>query len=163
MAKIEILIGISNSGKSTYSHQEWLKNPNDVVIVSRDYIRYMYGYDEKNIIEYYNRKDIHILENQVSQIQDHIIEFWLTKEKTIIIDATHLRLSYIKDFLKWNTPIDFKFFDITLEEALERNSKRNRKVDIEIIKKQKEQYDSLRKNSLSEIQSMVNLGYPFLS
>ena len=54
---IKILIGISNSGKSTYSHEQWLKNPENTIIVNRDAIRYMFGYTEETISEYYSRPD----------------------------------------------------------------------------------------------------------
>ena len=34
-----VTVGISGSGKSTWSHEKWIKNPSKYVIVNRDKIR----------------------------------------------------------------------------------------------------------------------------
>ena len=39
MKNIKLLIGISGSGKSTYSHKLWETNPSDFVIINRDKIK----------------------------------------------------------------------------------------------------------------------------
>ena len=93
---IKITIGISNAGKSYWSHQEWLKDPLNTIIVSRDNIRYMFGYTEATVYNYYLREDIAELENEVTRYQDTLIAKALSKGRTVIIDATNLKQSYLK-------------------------------------------------------------------
>ena len=83
--------------------------------------------------------------------------------KNLIVDATHLKLKYLKRYLEYDNEINFIFFDIDLNVAIQRDSNRNRKVGENIIKKQKIQYDNLRKIAVSEIKNMVNIGYTRIS
>ena len=160
---IHILIGISNSGKSTVAHEKWLQDPLNTIIVNRDKIRELIGaFTEQTIQDWYHLEDINQLEKMVSDYEDLIIERALEEDKAVIIDATHLKHKYLKRFQQYNCDKTITFFDITLEEALERNSKRNRKVSEEIIIKQKQQYDSIRKTSMEEITSLVDFGQSFL-
>ena len=49
---IEVLVGISGSGKSSYAHEQWMIDPN-VVIVNRDKIReLLYGFTESRLRGY---------------------------------------------------------------------------------------------------------------
>lgn len=146
MSKLIILSGISNSGKSTKSKELFNANPERVVIVGRDKLREaLYGYTEETVKDYYLREDFNFLENQITAVQDNLINFWLRKGKTVIIDNTNLRKSYIEDFNKFKFPVELIFFDVTLKEALTRNMGRKRQVDPEIIDKQYSQYVNLRK------------------
>lgn len=143
---IKILIGISNSGKSTYSHEQWLKNPENTIIVNRDAIRYMFGYTEETISEYYSRPDFNKREKQVTKYEDTLINEGLCEGKTVIIDSTHLSKDYITRHAYWNVPIDIIWFDITLKEALTRDMSRQRKVGEDVINKQYGRYVQLRKD-----------------
>ena len=146
MKQIIITIGIPNSGKSTWAGEQWRANPYKVVVVNRDKIReLLFGYTEAQIHEYYTREDIQKLEKQVSKYEDTIIHEALAEGKTVIVDATHLRAEYIERFKFWNVPISFQWFDVDLDEAIRRNSNRNRQVPVEIMKKQFNQYMELRK------------------
>ncbi|HSE99772.1 MAG TPA: AAA family ATPase [Nitrososphaeraceae archaeon] len=146
MSKILILSGISNSGKSNYAAKLVQEHPQAFIIVSRDILRYMYGYTEETVKEYYLRSDFNYLENQITAVQGSLINFWLKRGKDVIIDNTNLKKSYIEEFNKFGVPTEVKFFDITLKEALTRNMSRNRKVDEEVIERQYSQYINLRKN-----------------
>ena len=145
--EIKITIGCSNSGKSTWAHKQWKDNPQQTVIVNRDNIRLLlFGFNEESIAEYYSRPDINKLEKQVTKYEDVLIHETLAENKTVIVDATHLSQEYIKRYEYWNVPLELVWFDITLSEALERNSKRNRKVYETIIVKQHGKYINLKSN-----------------
>ena len=142
--KLIITVGCSGSGKSTWAHQEWLKNPNNIVIVNRDKIReLLFGYTETNINKYYQRKDLNKLEKQVTKYEDTLINEGLCENKTVIVDATHLKKEYIVRFEYWNVLTELKWFDTGLKDCLFFNKQRNRRVDENIIKKQKKQYLTL--------------------
>lgn len=144
MGKIIILSGIS--GKSSFASTTVRHNPERYVVIGRDKLREgHYGYLEDTISEYYHRNDLNYLENQITAVQDNLIEFWLKKGKDVIIDNTNLKSSYIKHFDKFGVETEVMFFDVTLKEALTRNMGRKRQVDEDVIIKQYEQYLNLRR------------------
>lgn len=146
MSKIIILCGISGSGKSTFASTTVRHNPERYVSVNRDKLREgFYGYIEDTISEYYHRNDFNYLENQITAVQDNLIDFWLKRGKDVIIDATNLKTSYQKEFEKFGFPTEIIYFDVTLKEALTRNMGRKRKVDESVIERQYQQYCNLRK------------------
>ena len=147
MSNILLLSGISGSGKSSFAKKVMDNNPTQYVIVNRDKIReLLFGYTEKTIVEHYTRDNFNDLESQVTATQDLLISFWLKNGKTVIVDNTNLRQKYIKEFDKFGVPVEVKFFDVTLKEAITRDMGRVRQVGEEIITKQYSQYLSLRSN-----------------
>ena len=147
MKNIKLLIGISGSGKSTYSHELWKTNPSDFVIINRDKIReLLFGYTESDIYNYYQRNDIVKLEKKVTKYEDTLIYEALEENKTVILDATHLEKKYIERHEYWNVPIELIWFDTNLDEAVERDSFRSRKVGKDIITKQYNKYINLKKS-----------------
>ncbi len=148
MKKIKILVGISNAGKSTFAHQEWLKDPLNTVVISRDKVRnLLWNYTDETVHEYYKHPEFNKLEKEVSKYCDTLIYESLESNKIIILDNTHLDFKRdIKTYEYWNVPIELVWFDITLKEALTRNMSRNRKVDESIIEKQYSKYVQLRKD-----------------
>lgn len=144
---IKLTIGCSNSGKSTWAHEQWKENPQSTVVINRDKIReLLFSYTEDSVSEYYSRPDLSKLEKQVTKYEDTLIYEALCEGKTVIVDATHLEQKYIKRFEYWNAPLELVWFDITLKEALTRNMDRRRQVDEQIIIKQYDKYVTLRKN-----------------
>lgn len=141
---LKIMVGVSASGKSTYAHQLWLKDPMNTIIVSRDNIRKSFGYDDTNVREYYLRDDIRKLERLVTFMQDTQIYEGLEAGKTVIVDNTHLKRSYIDVYRFWNVPTQVKIFETDLMDCLHRNSQRVRQVDEDVIKKQHRQFVSLK-------------------
>ena len=147
MKNIKLLIGISGSGKSTYSHELWETNPSNFVIINRDKIReLLFGYTESDIYNYYQRNDIVKLEKKVTKYEDTLIYEALEENKTVILDATHLEKKYIERHEYWNVPIELVWFDVDLDTAIERDSIRNRKVGKDIITKQYNKYINLKKS-----------------
>lgn len=145
MNKLIILSGISGSGKSTFASTTVRHNPNRYVLVNRDKIReLLYGYTEETITKYYTRNDFFRLEKQVTEVENCLIKDGLSRGKVVIVDATHLKQKYIERFKFFNVNTEIIYFDTSLEEAIERDSNRNRKVGEEIIKRQYESYKHLK-------------------
>ena len=146
MGKLIILCGISGSGKSTFASTTVRHNPEMYICIGRDKIReLLYGYTEETVCEYYSRNDFNYLESQVTATQNNLINFWLKKDKTVIVDNTHLKQSYINYYDKFGVEVRVIYFDVLLKEALTRDMGRNRKVGEDIINRQYSQYINLRK------------------
>jgi predicted kinase len=147
MKKIVVTVGVSGSGKSTWSKEKWEMAPLSTAIVNRDKVReLLFSYTEETIKNYYNRADLNLLEKQVTKYEDVLIHEALNENKTVIIDATHLDKKYIERYKFWNVPVEIVWFDVTLKEAITRDMGRNRKVGEDIITKQYGKYISLRKD-----------------
>ena len=144
--KLIILVGISNSGKSTFASKLVQMSPEKYIRVNRDDIRnLLYGYNDETVFSYYERDDIRTLEKQITRFEDTLIYDALELGKTVIVDATHLTKAYIERFKYWNVETELTFFPIDLHEAFDRNSKRSRKVPNEVMKKQFNQFSTLTK------------------
>lgn len=145
MSRIIITIGISGSGKSSWAHELWRRQPFIYTIVNKNKIReLLFGYTESSIDKYYGESSISGFEKEVTKIQNTLINEALAAGKTPIVDATHLDLKYISEFRIWNVSVETVWFDINPKTALERLKDRTRKVDELIIKKQSAQYKTLR-------------------
>lgn len=140
MKKIIILQGLPASGKSTYARQLAESEPNKYVIVNRDSIRKMCG-------KYW----VPQRENYISAIEETMVVEALNHEYIPIIDATNLNSVYLE---KWRDitnmyhgEIEYKFFNASLQECIERDSKRegDNKVGESVIigfyEKYKDLYD----------------------
>jgi predicted kinase len=149
--RITITVGISNSGKSTWAHEQWNKDPKNIVLVNRDNIRaLLFGYNDSNIKEYYKRDDIFSLEKQVTRYEDTIINEALEAGKNVIVDATHLKREYLERFKYWNVSVGIETFNISPLEAIIRDMKRSRQVGDEIILKQYSQLKNLEKGLVTK-------------
>lgn len=148
MSKITILCGISNSGKSTWAHKQWLNDPLNTIIINRDKVReLLFGFTEESIEHYYHRKDFGKLENEITYFETKLVKEAISLQKHVIIDAIHLKYSYVNKWLKLGlVDTTVRYFDISLEEALERNQKRHRQVLESVIKDQYERYEKLKKH-----------------
>ena len=145
--KITVLVGISGSGKSTWAHEEWSKEPLKTVIVNRDKIREsLFGFSEKSIKDYYKREDVFSLEKVITRYEDDLIAEGLNQGKHVIVDATHLKIEYLERYRFWNVPVEVKSFNIPVNKAIENDRKRIRQVGDEVIKKQFNQLTSLINN-----------------
>lgn len=125
--KIIVLQGVPASGKSTYARQV-AENNSDYVIVSRDSIRESRGI-------YW----IPDQENYISDIEEFEVRSAIKHDLIPIIDATNLNPKTIE---KWNkiaeeleVPIEFKKFEITYQEALDRDKERAKNGERSVGKK----------------------------
>lgn len=134
--KIKILIGIPASGKTTWTNN-FLRNNQDYVRVSRDHYRYMLR----------NEGDCSPkIEAMITELQNEAIYRALYKKLNVIVDNTNVRVRHINELInefKYSADIDYQVFDISLDKAIERDNNRERKVGEVIIKRMYEDYKIL--------------------
>ena len=130
MKKIIILQGLPASGKSTYARQLAESDPTKYVIINRDSLRKMCG-------KYW----VPIRESYISDLERYAISSALINGFIPIIDATNLNDSVLDEWkdiaYDYKAKIEYKTFPIQLEDAIERDSKRegDNKVGESVIKK----------------------------
>lgn len=126
MSKFIIMCGLPGSGKSTYA-----KSIENAIVISTDEIRKEINGDENN-------QDNATL---VFDIAFNRIRSFLENKKfeNVVFDATNInykkRMDIINRFKKYADKIECHFIWATYEECLERNSKRERVVPEEVIKR----------------------------
>lgn len=143
--RLLILCGISASGKTCFARQ-YVNDHNSAVIVSRDAIRLMlwgqngrqYHLDQRRVSR----------EVMVTKTQTMLIQKMLSNGQTVVVDDTNLSLRYINAFLKdfIDYDVDFKLFDVSVEEAVLRDSLRPRSVGEDVIHAQHAKLCILRKS-----------------
>lgn len=144
-------IGVSASGKSTWAAD--FSHSTDYTIIERDRIRQFVFTNSFN--KPFKWKDWNWnFEPQINTIQQMLIENAIKSNSinTIIISDTNVRAKSINDIIECceqhNTEIKYyyKLFDINVNEAIERDSKRVHTVGEEVIEKQFNMLNQLKKN-----------------
>ena len=134
--KVKALIGIPASGKSTWA-DSFVRNNPDWVRVSRDDMRKMLS--AEYVVDFKT-------EDLISSMMDEMIIRALMHKKNVIIDNTNLKMKYIKHFeelVQYHADIEYQVFDISLKEALLRNSLRDRKVPENVMEKMFKDFKNL--------------------
>lgn len=160
MNKLIICVGISGSGKSTWSTNYIRENPNTLRINRDDIRKTLVG----SLDGYYQRKDLNRIECHINGLEEDFFNSIIGLDKSIIIDNTNLKQSYLNRWIQLsqntNYHIEYKLFDISLEEAVERviirdvpEGKSN--FDISYITKQIEQYKSIKQYLLTYYPDQV--------
>lgn len=150
MPKMIILRGVSGSGKST-----WARNQQGMV-VSRDAIRVMqFGTDGP---DYYkvDKAVLSLRENQVTVIQDAMIEAGLRSGADVIVDNTNIEWKYVKALAKIahrvGAEVEVKVFDVPVDHALHQNRYRGwtggREVPDDVIRKQHQRLQGSKDKTL---------------
>lgn len=115
MNEVIICVGISGSGKSTWSSNFIKENPNYLRINRDDIRKTLVG----NLDGYYQRKDLNLIERNITRLESEIFINLSIDEFNILIDNTNLKESYIKSYLNlaryYEYNIKFKLFDYSLE------------------------------------------------
>lgn len=127
MSKLKILIGPPLSGKSVYC-EYLLKIEERWIRVSRDDFRFMQFSQMLNPAG----------EAMITKLVDAAIESGLRAGCNVVVDATHCRKEYIQHYVtKFNhlADIEFKLFDVSMENLLKRNERRARKLSPGLIRK----------------------------
>lgn len=144
VGKLMILSGISASGKSSWAAQYVHKHP-EAVIVSRDAIRLLlWGCNDQ---KYHRHPRASEREAKVTSIQHKLIQQLLDQGNEVLIDDTNVSLSVINTLCKnfADYQITFKRFEVTAEDAVERDSKRTRTVGKDVINEQMAKLNILSK------------------
>lgn len=126
--KIMLLVGLPASGKSTFAKDFLSKNYGQWKRVCRDDIRLML---DNVAFDYKNEKLVTVIENSI------VIEA-LRAKNNVIIDATHLNP---KEFVRWrkfaerqgNIQLISKNFTTTVNECIDRDRHRRRRVGEQVI------------------------------
>lgn len=143
MPTLEILMGLSGSGKSTYAEST------GKAIVSRDALRVaIFGDDGPN---YYEHPEVRTREDAVTVAEHAAVAGALSVGLDVIHDATNLTPRFTQKIAnigyEHGATVKVKVFDVPLETALERNRKRGlmggRLVPDDVIRKQ---YQRLQSN-----------------
>lgn len=126
MNKLLILQGIPASGKSTFAKQ-WVEEDSKTrIIVNRDSIR-------RGLGVYW----IPSREELVSDIEYSIVNCGMEHDYDICLDSTNLNPNYLNQWLiladNYGYEVEYKQFDISLEEALERDKNREFPVGEKVI------------------------------
>ena len=150
---LTILVGCPASGKSTYS--EWIvKTEPKTMRVSRDEIR---AIQFATVME----QDA---ESMISKLVNEQVKTLLQNGWNVVLDNCHTKLEYIETHVKqFNeiSNIEFKLFEMPLEELLIRNNNRSRKVPKKVIEKMFDQLQILKtKFDFKPIKKIsINLEY----
>lgn len=132
--KLLILKGLPASGKSTWAKQYCSKNK-DWVRINRDDLRNMRG-------EYWIPKQ----ETLITEWEDSCVILSLKQGLNVILDSTNLnkdRNKYRVEKLKVDFPdlvVEYKFFDISLEDCIKRDLKRVDSVGESVIRNMYDKY-----------------------
>lgn len=97
--EVLIMVGISGSGKTTYTKQ-WLKTHPNYIRINRDDIRKVLV---QNLDGYYQRTDLQELEAMVTSIETTIFNRSIIKGFNVVIDNTNLTKEYV---FKWTDSIE---------------------------------------------------------
>lgn len=133
MIKVEMLVGIPGSGKSTYAKQIVAKDPSNYVRINNDDLRAMMNGSVWSA-DY---------EKMITDARNYLIRDALKRGKNVIIDNLNLNRRHFDDVCKIAKSVNAdvqvfeKAFYIELEEAMERNSKREgaARVPDDVVKK----------------------------
>lgn len=130
MRFVEILQGLPASGKTTYAKEKINENPHQYTRVNKDDLRAMMHNS------HHSAKNN---EKQVLRVESYIIEDALVNNKSVIVDSTNLSQSHINRIkaivAKYpNVSCKVKYFDVSLEECIERNKNRKESVPEDVIR-----------------------------
>jgi predicted kinase len=131
MKSRELIIcrGVPASGKSTWAREWAAEDPMNRRRVNRDNIRF-------EIYKTYHSDAID--ERLITEVEDNLIESGLRFGLSVVVDATNLNRKSVRRFeeiaRKFDCPVKIKDFEVTLSEAIKRDSLRDRSVGEEVIK-----------------------------
>lgn len=126
MVKVEILVGLPASGKSTYAKQVVAKDPNNWARINNDDLRAMLN-GSVWTADY---------EKFIGDTRNYLIRDALKRGKNVIIDNLNINRRHFDDVCKIakSSNIDVqvyeKSFYVELDEAIERDSKREGKAKV---------------------------------
>lgn len=135
---LTILVGCPASGKSTFA--EWkVRTEAKTMRISRDEIRFSQFQEVMD----------NAVESMISKIINVQIKTLLSNGWNVLLDTCNVKMDYIKqpiaDFSEMAN-IEFKVFDLPLEDLFIRNEKRDRKVPKKVIENMFYQLQKTKEN-----------------
>ena len=137
MAKVILCRGIQGSGKTTWAKQWVLEDPEHRVRFNNDDIRNMLG-------KYWVPSREHLVQNlKITLFIDAA-----DNKYDIVIDNMNLNSREVEEWQRlakaYDYELEFKdFFNVSLEECILRDSKRENPIGEEVIRKTYERYKSI--------------------
>lgn len=120
--KIIALVGLQASGKSTWAKEQVEQFPKEYKRVNKDELREMI-----DIGNYSQAR-----EKDICHIRDQIITYYVNKGYTVIIDDTNFNPLHWKRFQELSNELgcmlEEKFFWVSIEEAIQRNDTREKRI-----------------------------------
>lgn len=126
MKTVTILKGLPASGKSTWAKQQIDDKPHTIKRVNKDELRAMLD----------NSHWSKGSEELVLQVRNSIILSALEAGKHVVVDDTNLDPKHeetIRELVKGKAQVIVKMFEVSVEEAIERDSKRDKSVGEKVI------------------------------
>ena len=149
-----MLIGPSGSGKTTKA-KEILNSNFNTIMVSRDAFRTaLWALEPSEHSEYYEYPYMYVNEEIVSDAIVATLKSALKNEKDVIIDATNLKMKYIRMMADMGFEPEMRVMGTSVDQCIENDQGRERVVGENIIRRQFKQLDSLLKNP--EFQELLN-------
>ncbi len=151
MKKIIVIVGLSGSGKSTWARAFCRDNPNWLRI-NRDDIRKSMLSVSLNEYHQWNNDAKYRIEKLVTVQQNQLLIKALEDGWNVILDNTHLTLSYLNEYRKLLTEhfeeltIEYKLFETNIEDCIERDKNRIDVVGEAVVRAQAEKLKILKKN-----------------
>lgn len=154
MNKIILCRGIQASGKTTYSKKWVSENPQTRIRINNDDIRFMLGSKWD-----FSKEDL------VRSVKKQLAIDAMVKEYDIIVDNLNLNpkeiqfwtdiINYCNGYLNVSYSLEFKdFFDVSVEECILRDSKRNPSVGETVIRNTWKKYKHFIQTT--EVEKYVN-------
>lgn len=136
MLKVVLCRGIPASGKSSWAKQFIIAERGKWKRVNKDDLRAMLD------VSHYSKAN----EAFVVRLRDHIIVETLREGKNVIVDDTNLNPQHeesIKNLVLGLAEVEIKWFPISVEEAIYRDSRREASVGETVIRSMYKQYQKL--------------------
>ena len=165
--KAIITVGVSASGKTTWA-KEFIKEHPEYFIVCRDDLRKEY-YEKTHRNEKFSWKvwDFMKWEKRITAMSWDLIGRCCENQKNIIIADTNLNKNRLNNLISsleelGYSEIEIKEFPISFEDACKRDSLRENGVGFQVIAKQFEQWNKIKKcqyiqNDLKEYAVIVDI------
>jgi len=146
VSKVIVLCGLPASGKSTWAKEQVKLGNGKVKRVNKDDLRAMIDCSEFSDSN----------EKFITKLRDTIIERAIEHDHDIIIDDTNIAQKHevrIRQIIGKRADVEVKFFDVSVEECIARDAKRDNPVGEKVIRSMHQQLVKRFGNGKHDIQA----------